>query len=75
MFTVHLWDTEKYQSLFTIEDYKTNELFLIATDKKLFPLLSELATCEDDVFSGNQLIQLHFELSMLKRNQSHDLCE
>lgn len=67
MFTVVLWDVEKYQQVKLIENYADNEIFLAQSDKDKYPLLSQLTNCDEELFSNDELIELSSEISELKR--------
>lgn len=67
MFTVVLWDIEKYQQVKLIGNYADNEIFLAQSDKDKYPLLSQLTNCDEELFSNDELIELSSEISELKR--------
>ncbi|HHL2502335.1 TPA: hypothetical protein ACQ301_004469 [Yersinia enterocolitica] len=67
MFTIVLWDVEKYQQVKLIENYADNEIFLAQSDKDKYPLLSQLTNCDEELFSNDELIKLSSEISELKR--------
>ncbi|WP_127960487.1 hypothetical protein [Serratia microhaemolytica] len=66
MFTVVLWDTEKYQKIKLIEKYDENEKFLAQSDQDHYPLLSRLTYCDEELFSNVELNKLLDEVNELK---------
>lgn len=67
MFTIVLWDIEKYQQVKLIENYADNEVFLAQSDQDKYPLLSQLTHCDEELFSNDELIKLSCEINELKR--------
>lgn len=65
MFTIFIWDTERYQSNDKIENLSGNEKFLIPLDLKKYPLLGNLSSCEEDIFSNGLLVDLSNEVKEL----------
>ena len=80
MFNIYLWDAKKYVETDSFEggvlkkfhskDIKNS--FLIQDDEEVYPLLSNLSFCEEDVFSEKQLDKLYKELSLLLDKYSDD---
>ncbi|GAB2948264.1 hypothetical protein [Hafnia psychrotolerans] len=66
MFTIVLWDVEKYQQVKLIENYADNEVFLAQSDQDKYPLLSQLTYCDEELFSNDELIGLSSEINELK---------
>ncbi|CNC78753.1 Uncharacterised protein [Yersinia frederiksenii] len=66
MFTIILWDTEKYQQVKLIENYTDNEKFLAQSDQEHYPLLSQLTYCDEELFSNDELSELLNEINELK---------
>lgn len=66
MFTIVLWDVEKYQQVKLIGNYTGNEVFLAQPDQDKYPLLSQLTYCDEELFSNTELIELLNEINKLK---------
>lgn len=66
MFTIILWDTEKYQQVKLIRNYTDNEKFLAQSDQKQYPLLSQLTYCDEELFSNGELSELLNEVNELR---------
>ncbi|ARA76564.1 hypothetical protein RC90_16260 [Pectobacterium brasiliense] len=67
MFIVYLWDKVVGESITALEDFPGSESFLIRNDRCRYPLLSELSNCDMELFSDEQLGELHEEISNLMR--------
>jgi hypothetical protein len=65
MFTILLWDQMNSITLSKINNRHGNEMFLMQSDTDRFPLLSDLADCAEDIFSGNNLQKLIKELDVV----------
>lgn len=66
MFTIILWDQLKNAEISRIKNLKGNENFLIQNKSNLYPLLSNLADCDEDLFCGDSLKKLILELNDVK---------
>ncbi|WP_127960483.1 hypothetical protein [Serratia microhaemolytica] len=65
MFIIYLWDKSIGESLASLSDFDGNENFLIRSDPDKYALLSELSSCDMQLFSDEQLIVLGKEITML----------
>lgn len=69
MFIIYLWDKNIGESIESLEDFSGNEKFLIRNDYDTYPLLSELSSCDMELFSGEQLIELSHEIHRLLQDE------
>lgn len=60
MYTFLLWDTERYDSVMSVNNYDGNEQLFISLNNDTFPILSALTNCDEEFYTGNE------ELSALK---------
>ncbi len=65
MFTIFLWDKVNNTALAKINSVYGNEMFLMQSDTDRFPLLSDLADCAEDIYSGCNLQKLIKELDVV----------
>ena len=72
MFTIYIWDTDKYQPIEKINDLIGNENFLIPSDTKTYPLLGSLSFCEEDIFEKELLVELKNEVEKLMVKHQFD---
>ncbi|ANS44135.1 hypothetical protein [Serratia inhibens] len=70
MFIIYLWDKDIGESITSLKDFSGNEKFLIMSDSCEYPLLSELSSCDMELFSDGQLPNLREEVKSLMVDQS-----
>ncbi|KPD02379.1 hypothetical protein [Moellerella wisconsensis] len=67
MYTFLLWDTERYDSVMSVNNYDGNEQLFTSLNNGTFPILSALTNCDEEFYAGSEMLSaLKEEFNTLK---------